>query len=206
MGSIAKDLVILVADKNTEQGIRGLLSRPEALAIRQITYDVFVHPDRDPGCRTRADTFLHPFEGQYSHALVLFDREGCGSAAARESLQDAVLESVSRSGWGNRCAVIVLDPELEIWVWSDSSHVDDVLGWNSQPLPLRIWLREQGYLDQGQTKPARPKEAMEAALREVRKPRSSSLYRQLAERVSLRGHSEPAFCELLSTLQAWFPR
>lgn len=102
--------------------------------------------------------------------------------------------------------MIVLDPELEVWVWSESRHVDDVLGWVGMPTALRAWLHEQGHLSQGETKPRRPKEAMEAALREVQLPRSSSLYRHLAERVSLRGHSEPAFCELLNTLRAWFPR
>ena len=43
------------------------------------------------------------------------------------------------------------------------------------------------------TTPPRPKEAMEAALRQVRKPRSSAIYLELAQRVSLRGHTEPAF-------------
>jgi len=31
-----KDLIVLVADKNMEFGLRGLLSRPEALGIRKL--------------------------------------------------------------------------------------------------------------------------------------------------------------------------
>jgi hypothetical protein len=80
-----------------------------------------------------------------------------------------------------------------------------MLMWRSPMPPLRGWLCEQGYLREGERKPARPKEALEAALRQARLPRSSSLYRQLAERVSLQGHAEPAFLKLRSTLRAWFP-
>jgi len=36
-----KDLVILVADKNMEYSVKGILSRPQALSIRQITFDIF---------------------------------------------------------------------------------------------------------------------------------------------------------------------
>jgi len=39
-----KDLIILAADKNIEYGIRGLLSRPAALAIRPIQFEAIVHP------------------------------------------------------------------------------------------------------------------------------------------------------------------
>ena len=44
-----KDLIILVADKNMEFAVRGILTRLEALGIRDITYDLYVHPERDPG-------------------------------------------------------------------------------------------------------------------------------------------------------------
>ena len=98
----------------------------------------------------------------------------------------------------------MLDPELEAWVWSDSPHVDDVAGWKNRRPSLRRWLISQDYLQEGATKPG-PKEALEAALRTVRKPRSASLYRQLAEKVSLRRCNDPSFLELKTVLTAWFP-
>ena len=82
---------------------------------------------------------------------------------------------------------------------------DDVAGWKNRHPSLRRWLISQGYLQEGTTKPERPKEALEAALRTVRKPRSASLYRQLAERVSLRRCNDPSFSELKRVLTAWFP-
>ncbi len=55
-----RDLIVLVADKNIEFTIKGLLSRPPALAIREITSYVVPHPERDPGCLLRAPEFLRP--------------------------------------------------------------------------------------------------------------------------------------------------
>lgn len=53
-------------------------------------------------------------------------------------------------------------------------------------------------------KPTRPKEAMEYALKLARKPRSASIYLDLASKVSLKA-SEAAFDRFRTTLQTWFP-
>lgn len=45
---LRKDLVVLVPDKNMEASLRGLLSRCAALGLRDVTFDLFVHPERDP--------------------------------------------------------------------------------------------------------------------------------------------------------------
>ena len=45
-----KDLVVLVADKNMEFALRGLFSRTPSFGIHPVTADVFVHPEKDPGC------------------------------------------------------------------------------------------------------------------------------------------------------------
>ena len=42
-----KDLIVLVPDKNVRFGIDSLLSRYESLNIKQISYDIFVHPLHD---------------------------------------------------------------------------------------------------------------------------------------------------------------
>ena len=44
-----KDLVVLVADKNIEAVVSGLLARPEALGIRPVNYDC--NPQRDRAFR-----------------------------------------------------------------------------------------------------------------------------------------------------------
>lgn len=200
------DLVVLVADKNMEFAIRGILSRFQAIGIREVSPVFHVHPEHDPGCLLRGHTFLSLFVNQYAHALVLLDREGCGQEkSTRVELETEIESRLSQSGWEDRAATIVIDPELEIWVWSDSPNLDPVLGWQGRKPQLRSWLQDSGFLLAGQIKPIRPKEALEFALRTARKPRSSSLYLQLAQKVNLIRCVDPSFVKLVSTFQKWFP-
>ena len=206
MSPYSKDLVVLTADRNAEFALRGALTRPQPLGIRPVLADHFVHPHRDPGCLLEAHNFLRPFIRMYSRALVVMDREGCGrETVPRGELEAQIEEQLSQSGWGDRAAAIVIDPELEIWVWSPSPAVDSVLGWHGRAPALRTWLQEQEFTKEQGTKPMRPKEAMEEALRIVRKSRSSALYRQVAEQVSLARCHDPAFLKLKTMLQGWFP-
>jgi hypothetical protein len=200
-----KDLVILVADKNMEHAIEGLLGRPQALNMRQATYDIYVHSRRDPGCLNEAHNFLRPFLGAYDHALVMFDHQGCGrEQVPPDDLADEVKARLEQNGWPGQAEVVVLAPELEVWVWSASPHVETCLGWTGHYPPLREWLADNGHWALDEEKPPRPKETMEAALREVRKPRSSAIYLELAQRVSLHGHTEPTFVRFTQTLQRWY--
>ncbi len=200
-----KDLVVLVADKNMEQTVKGLLGRSRSLGIRPLEYDTFVHPRRDPGCLNEAHDFLRPFARSYGYALVMFDREGCGREQVEaRTLAEEVKARLADNSWPDRAEVVVLDPELEVWVWSASPHVAACLGWADCQPSLRAWLAEEGHWPPETPKPPRPKEAMEAALRQVRKPRSSAIYLELAQTVSLQGHTEPAFLRFAGALQRWF--
>ncbi len=200
------DLVVLTADKNMNFAMEGLLNRPQALGIRPVVPAFYIHPERDPGCLLRADAFLRPFVRRFAHAIVMFDREGCGrDEKTSPELEQKVESALSRSGWADRAAVIVIDPELENWVFSDSPEVDAAMGWKGNRPSLRKWLEEQRYLAAGEIKPARPKEAMEAALRHVRMPRSSSIYGRIAQHVGFGRCTDGAFQKLKATLRAWFP-
>ncbi len=200
-----KDLVVLAADKNIEFAIRGLLSRRRSLGIRVIDYDLHVHPAHDPGCLRQCDSFLRSFSRSHRFAIVVFDREGCGrEQLSRLELETEVEGCLDSSGWKNRAAAIVLDPELEIWVWSDSPHVDVVLGWADQEVDLRAWLSENAYWKRDDAKPHAPKDSLEAVLRKVRKPRSSALYQLLAQKVGLARCTDAAFVKLKATLRSWF--
>jgi hypothetical protein len=203
----SKDLVVLTADKNAQFAVQGILSRFKSLSIRQLETDYYVHPEKDPGVLHHAHDFLRPFSKSHEHALVLMDREGSGQEeTSREALQQGIENELNASGWNGRAAAVVIDPEIDIWVWSDSPHVDHELGWSNHVPALRTWLREKGFLPRDVVKPQRPKEALETALREVKMPRSSAIYRALAEKVSLSRCTDPAFGKLKSVLQMWFPK
>lgn len=206
MSHSPSDLVVLVADKNMEAAVGGLLSRPQALGMRPIQFDVYIHPYRDPGCFDSGHDFLRPFTRQYAHGLLMFDRVGSGQdQRSGVELETETQRRLSSNGWDDRADAIVLDPELEVWVWSDSPHVDRCLGWEGRSPDLRTWLRDQSLWQRSTAKPSDPKTAVESALRLVRKPRSSSIYADLANSVSVQRCKDTAFMKFRQTLAGWFP-
>ena len=202
-----KDLIILVADLDIERCVHGLLSRRQSLNISPINYEIYPHPQHDPGCYRKAHTFLAPYAADFRFSLVVFDRDGCGASpdADRTTLEAEVEARVASRGWESRTATVTIDPELEVWVWSDSPRVDSVLGWSNRQPPLRSWLVQRGFLSVDAAKPADPKAATLAALREVGRGRSATIFEQLASQVGLSRCSDPAFAKITETLRAWFP-
>lgn len=206
---LKKAMVVLVADQDMDFSVRGLLSRHKSLGFRKLVdedCDIRRHHKHDPGCLQDSHNILRPVSNQYIHALVMFDRAGCGKDdLSKDRLEKMVEEQLAANGWGDRAAAIVFDPELEVWVWSESPHVDDVLGWKGKQPNLTTWLVEQGFKKEGAVKPLQPKEAVEKALRISRKARSAALYKQLAEKVSLKKCTDPAFDKFKTVMQTWFP-
>lgn len=203
-GERRRDLVVLVADKSISQAIAGLLGRTQALGVREIDCKVSVHQQRDAGCRVDAADFLRPFTTQFEHALVVFDREGCGSEASREAIEEGVETDLRRNGWGGRARAVVIDPELEAWVWTESMHVAQELGWPSFQL-LRDGLGERGFWPAGAAKPPDPKGAMGEAMRLRQRPKSASTFGSLGKVVSFRRCQDAAFQKLRGALREWFP-
>jgi len=201
-----KDLLVLVPDKNVQIGMGALLSRHQSLNIRQITFDIFVHLHRDPGVYHGAGNFLKLFSQKYLYALVFIDREGSGQEnKPAENIALEIKTSLESAGWANRVEVIVFDPEFEIWVWTESPHTAYALGWKSYS-ELKNWLINKGLWEHNSVKPKRPKEAVEKALEEKRIPRSSSIYKEIAQKVSLNYCQDKSFIKLKNILQKWFPR
>lgn len=198
------ELAVLSADSMIEFALKGVLMRERSLGIRSVSFSAWTHPERDPGCLQRSHDFLRPFAGTYERAIVVFDRDGCGSDAQREDLEAEVEGRLDANGWAERAAVIVIEPELESWAWSDSPHVPRILGWNVDQ-ELRPWLQDRGLWPAEVAKPPDPKKALEVVLRQVRKPHSASLFQSLARRVSLNRCVDPSFAKLRTVLEEWFP-
>ena len=166
-----------------------------------------MHAKWDNGCRLTATSHLRPYLTSHHYALVVFDRDGCGSERSRLEIQQEV--DLSRNGWRDRSKAIVIDPEIEAWVWSNSPDVARALGWGSDFQALREWLGSQDLWASGYLKPQDPKSAMRKAMEKARLPkkarRSSSKFYDLATTVDFTGCDDPAFVELTRTLRAWFP-
>lgn len=200
-----KPLIIVTADKDAEYAIQELVRRPAALGIRPIDFDCFRHPRRDNGVLNEVHDFLRPFL-QWEYALVILDREGCGHEdEPRDVLEKAVEDRLSANGWPGRSRVVVLDPELEAWIWDGSYQVNRILNWPGGAESLKRWIGEQGFVGGGEFKPARPKEALDSALRHRGIRHSSALFRDLAKEFKFENCRDRAFQRLVSTLRGWFP-
>jgi len=184
--------------------ISALLDRPERMGMRPVVLGgPYPHPGKDPGVYRKAQEFLRSFLRLANYALVVLDRDGCGRAESRTEIEAGLERRLAANGWENRCAAIVIDPELENWVWSDSPHVGAALGWPAGD--LRNWLSQRGHWPEHAKKPPDPKSAVEAALREKKIARSSAIYADIARNVGFDRCVDPAFIKLRTTLQGWFP-
>ena len=202
----SRDLIVLVADKDQQSLVTSVLSRPDSLGIKPIAFDTKYNPTHDAGTRTQHYEILRSFLRTHEYALVLFDREGCGvESRSAEEIEENVVDELSACGWRGRCKAIVIDPEVEIWIWSDSPHVDKCLGWHGRDPSLRTWLRERGEWVVDQKKPLDPKKAYLDALRQVRKSNSSSIFSEVGRKVSLSRCSDPSFMRFKNALRTWFP-
>lgn len=200
-----KDLVILVADKNAQYALQGVLSRPQALGIRPLSFEFRTHVGRDGGARSSGVEVLARERARFSHALLVFDFEGCGAegVATAVDLQSQLDERLS-SLWDENARTVVIEPEVDAWLWGAEAVLRDVLKW---PLEqgIRDWLMAKGFEFSQSGKPLRPKEALEALVPIHRQPRSSALYEKITGRISLQRCSDQSFNSMRTTLQGWFP-
>ena len=201
------DLVCLVADKNMEAAVSTLLRRHQALGIRPITSKVPVHPEKDSGCCTNPAKVLNIYRAITQHAMVILDHAWKGVPARSSSeLESFVEKKLQRSGMKDWAVPVVIYPELEAWVFSDSPHVAAVLGWARRSPDLRSALEQSGLWDSGDLKPRDPKAALEWALEAAgMDPISSSYFRELAEKVSVKRCQDRSFLRFKELLQNWFP-
>ena len=201
-----QDLFVLTADADMKALVESLLGRHHSLRIREIAFDIESYHNHDGGCRTGAVEYLRPFMTEYRHAIVMFDWHGCGSESPREEIQKEIEKSLEANGWSEgRAKVIVIEPELEAWVWNGSLHVPKTLKWDRGDYDdLRSWLYCQELWPKSLSKPPEPKIAMERVLRESRTQKSSRIFAKIGQKVKFSGCTDPAFCEFQSTLRKWF--
>lgn len=198
------DLLVVVADLDQQEAMKGLLSRSHSLKTSPFKFKVDKLNSRDAGTRTQGAEYLRTRQNTFSYAILLFDRHGAGADDSAEQFENELDQRLASYGLGERTCCIVIDPEIEAWVWGESPRVDEAIGWT--PLEnLRGWLRDNQWLRPGEFKPSRPKEALHAALKVAGKKPTAPLFRKLAENVSFRNCQDRAFVRLLTTLRTWFP-
>ena len=198
------DLFLLVADKNMDFALKGALERPQALEIRPLQYQIRTHPGRDGGMRKSGPEILALERRSFSHALLVLDFEGSGTDLMSSRALEAQLDERLKRVWDTQAKAIVIEPELDTWMWGSDNAIEEVIHWPPGHA-IRAWLREHGFELRSNGKPDRPKEALESLLRQVKLPRSSALYQDIARKISLRRCQDAAFQRLRTQLAAWFP-
>ncbi len=197
---------MLTADADIAAAVETLLDRrQQSLGIRSVDFTIERHTRRDPGCRREAAARMRGYVHDHRYALVMFDRDGSGDDRERRVIEAAVEQDLERNGWPSRSKAIVIEPELEAWVWTSSPHTAKALGWEGHDA-LRTRLRDTGDWPDGEAKPPDPKTALAKALRVHDLRPTADVFANLARRVGLAGCQDPAFLDFQHTLQRWFPR
>ncbi|HOY68248.1 MAG TPA: hypothetical protein PLP29_15310 [Candidatus Ozemobacteraceae bacterium] len=194
------------------EALTGFLGRErfhESLGTAPFRFDpredlVVASGDNDPGLFVRAHELLLVYQKSHRYAVVVVDAAWEGSPGAAE-IRSKMTERLTANGWAaDACRVIVIDPELENWIWQKNVHVARALGFETRDEMLDLVAAVSGW-PEGQEKPSAPKETLETVLRRRKIPRSASLYRRITSQVSIKGCRDRAFSELLQALHTWFP-
>lgn len=210
-----RDCFFLVADKNMEFVLRGLFGRAGlhrsigcSTFVFDVTEDCLIAAYRDPDVQKKSADYTRTKQLTHKNLVVMLDSAWDGSPGA-EAIREQIANDLRRGGWPeNRFAVIVIDPELEVWMWQESPHVHDALAFDPDRFgapSLRGWLADRGLWFPHEKKPRDPKKAFTTVLAEASRPRSSTIYKKIASRVSLNECTDPAFNTLCDALRRWFP-
>lgn len=208
-----RDCIFLLADKNMQAAFEGFLGRAgfaQSLGCGAFAFDprhdiIVAAGDNDPGLYTRGHELLRPYQTTHRRAVVVLDAEWEGSPG-KDAITEHLAENLNSTGWAEgACAVIVIDPELENWIWQQNDHVARGLGFGSSNELMADPDLQEAW-PAAQSKPSSPKEILETLLKKRRIPRSSAIYKQITSQVSVRRCQDTAFQAMAETLRAWFPQ
>jgi hypothetical protein len=159
----------------------------------------------DGGIHRRAHKLLHPYLRSHQNALVILDKNFGGQLPAAVVRRE-ILSNLSSNGWqAGSAEVVVIDPELEVWLWQRGNpHIARAFRYDGS-VPLEEFLGVEGVWPSAALKPARPKEAARILLRRFRAGVPMVVYARIIESVSVSGCQDPAFRLLASALRRWFP-
>jgi hypothetical protein len=210
-----RDCLFWVADSRIKQVILGFLKRPDCFRLHNLgtspflfdeNEDLFSSPTMDPGTYTTGQEFIRLYQRSHRFAVVILDSDWKGSPGAA-AIRTNLSVRIESTGWTpERFRVVVIEPELEDWIWQRNQRVAGALGFESH-LEMAVAVQNAGHdWPDHEPKPSRPKEAFEAvAARAKRLGKSSATHRQIVAAVTLAGCRDAAFRELRETLQGWFP-
>lgn len=165
--------------------------------------DIFNVPGQtDGGLHRRAHELLRRYLSTHERALVVLDQQFGGERAADVVRRD-ILANLTTSGWSRENVdVVVIDPEIEVWLWKDNPNVWTSLGCDGSWLDK---LQDEGKWLEGRPKPQDPKGAIQEIIRKNQMGSYSAVYSMIASKVSVKHCTDESFVHFRSCLQQWFP-
>ena len=224
-----RDIIWLIPDLQCKATILGFIQRngfhhnlgcgPFRFSEQE---DLLVHPGHDPGVWKYSQVLLASKKDTHERSIIILDNDWDGSPGVAQIEAD-IEQNMIASGWAqNRFEVIVIDPELESWIWQDNIHVEEAFD-HARPPSLRdklatLTLLPNGKLANaqpalgqipiwpvGDAKPPDPKSAVEAVTSMKSLGPVSAVFNEIASKVGVGNCQDPAFQKLRATLQQWFP-
>ena len=159
--------------------------------------------EKDPGLFARAPDLARPYLRTHEHLLVVLDAAWAGSPGAQR-IEEQLGEKLARNGWSNeRAAVVVIEPELEVWAWSDRRALARAL-YVELPTPARPRVPDI-LAEWGRDAARGPKERLEALREKLAIPTSSAQFRRFAAAARIEPCEDRGFARLRDLFRRWFP-
>lgn len=237
-----KPLLIFAADSECAATLRGFFERPRfhaslrcgPIELNGVNFnpeqDIRIHPAHDPGVWTDPHTVLQAERNNFQYALIILDAAWVGAPPAAQIVSDIEGLVRTRAYWERpRFEVILIQPELEAWIWQRNPHVAEAFEFSGSDAELWRFLEAQALrLDndrkkhrfipadplarlppawpQVAPKPENPKGLVEALSHHCRSGPASGIFNEISSTISVRGCQDLAFLRLRDALRRWFPR
>jgi len=204
------EIIFLVADATMEAVFRAFFERDrfhQALKCRVFQIDpvqdiIHIPKQTDGGLHRRAHDLLRSYLKTHNRAIVVLDQQFGGEIPA-DVVRKGIIDNLNLNGWDGRCAVVVIEPELEAWLWQDNVNVEAAVR-HIRPPSLRDYLLAEGEWPQDEWKPISPKESIQRVIRANHAGPHTLVYARIAKSVTVRGCLDPAFVHFARTLCDWF--
>jgi hypothetical protein len=205
-----KDLFLLTADADALAFMKSILTRHDALGIHPITIEPVRHPLRDAGVIKDGPETARLYKRKCRKALLLWDYHGSGHENRLSSDESAarMQKRLDGSTWIDSSGAVNIVPELEEWLWNDTSAIKRYFGVTQRQ--LAGWVSEYAVKKRSTvaniTRSA-PKELFEfICLEKLKRSISPRDFEEMGKIVSIRSlQKNSSFAKIVTLLQDWFP-
>jgi len=205
------DLLAFVADADLLAVMEEVLARPAELGAGAFTFKVDRHTGRDPGMVKDGPELVRMRKAEAERCVLIWDHQGSGWEARHTASESRIriIDKLERFTWKDCSDALVLEPELEEWLWRDPPSIARHL--EVEPANFDAWVDAfagKQRLSATTAKTTCPKELLYHVFKSRwnRQPRPGD-YRAIAKLADLSGWGHSAsFSSLLGVLVRWFPK